>query len=139
MAVFLPKSFKRQNEFSITMTNILLGIGYTLLTVILGKIAFYYIVTFVEYVYYCFNKKELTNEAIKDILSVMSDSKPFIQDVVKVMADKEEMNEEIAGQIIVLPFVQRQIIWKIEEKKYFKRATLEEGLKKSIIRAWNNR
>ncbi len=139
MAEFLPKSFKRQNEFRITMTNILLGIGYTLLTVFLGKIAFYYIVTFVEYVYYCFNKIELTNEAIKDILRVMSDSNPFIKDVAKVMAGKEEMNEEIAEQIIVLPFVQRQVIWKIEEKKYFKKSTLEEGLKKSIIRAWNNR
>ena len=121
------------------MTNFLLGIGYTLLTIILGKIVFYYIVTFIEYVYYLFNKKERTEEAIKDILTYMTDTKSFLLDAGKLMQGHEELNEDIVRQIIQLPAVQRQIIWTIEERKFVKKADIEEGLKTFILRAWRNR
>jgi len=121
------------------MLDILFGIGYTLLTIILGKIVFYYIVTFIEYVYYLFNKKELNKEAMKSILNELIDNKAFIQDAGKLLTEKEEMNEDTARQIIRLPYVQRQIIWKIEEKRYLKKSVLEEELIQIILRGWSNK
>jgi hypothetical protein len=121
------------------MLDLLKGIGYTLLTIILGKILFYFVVTFITNVYYYFNQKKLTKKAIKDILGKMLDDQIFIKNVSDLTKDKNGINEGMADQIIQFPFVQRQIMSQTDENRFLRKATIEAGIKEIITKAWGEK
>jgi len=71
-------------------------------------------------------------DELKKILDSISKNKALMSDIVKIISDKEEIDDSIANKIVKLGFIQNQI-----KKTKLDETELENQLKIVLIKSWN--
>lgn len=116
--------------------NLALGILATLSSIIIGKIAFYYITDLVQKgVKYLTGSKEIEKEATI-ILKKLETNKKFINDVTKYIEKDNGINSSTADKIIKSQEVQSLI--KDTDSDNINKVELENSLKNVFLKAWSN-
>lgn len=106
--------------------------------VILGKIIFYYIVDMVEKGINHFNGNKETKKVIIKILGSLESNKKFIDDVVRLMGTKNDIDDSIASKMVKLPYVQTQITKGSDSTNGTVTETdIENGLKTIFLKTWS--
>jgi hypothetical protein len=115
------------------MLNFFLGIAYTLLTIILGKILFYFIYISINRIYTYLNRKKISIRVSKEILTSILQDKSFIKDIGKIVHENEK--EIAAKKILEHSLLQKTIQYKLEENKYLSRSEVLKIISETISKA----
>lgn len=84
-----------------------------------------------------FNGDKETKKALEKLLGSLESNKKFIDDVVKLMGNKSDIDDSIASKIVKLPYVQTQIIKLVDSTNgSVTHNDLENGLKTIIYKTW---
>jgi SOS response regulatory protein OraA/RecX len=116
--------------------NLALGILATLSSIIIGKIAFYYITDLIEKGVKYFNGSKETEKEISGILDKLESNKKFISDVTEYIEKNNGVNDAAADKMVKSAYVQ-SLIKKVNNDNVDK-ADLESGLKNIFLKAWSN-
>lgn len=116
--------------------NLALGILATLSSIIIGKIAFYYITDLIEKGVKYFNGSKETEKEISGILDKLESNKKFISDVTEYIEKNNGINDAAADKMVKSAYVQ-SLIKKVNNDNVDK-ADLESGLKNIFLKAWSN-
>jgi SOS response regulatory protein OraA/RecX len=116
--------------------NLALGILATLSSIIIGKIAFYYITDLIEKGVKYFNGSKETEKEISGILDKLESNKKFISDVTEYIEKNNGVNDAAADKMVKSAYVQ-SLIKKVDNDNVDK-ADLESGLKNIFLKAWSN-
>ena len=116
--------------------NLALGILATLSSIIIGKIAFYYITDLIEKGVKYFNGSKETEKEISGILDKLESNKKFISDVTEYIEKNNGVNAAAADKMVKSAYVQ-SLIKKVDNDNVDK-ADLESGLKNIFLKAWSN-
>ena len=116
--------------------NLALGILATLSSIIIGKIAFYYITDLIEKGVKYFNGSKETEKEISGILDKLESNKKFISDVTEYIEKNNGVNDAAADKMVKSSYVQ-SLIKKVDNDNVDK-ADLESGLKNIFLKAWSN-
>jgi predicted PurR-regulated permease PerM len=106
--------------------NLALGILATLSSIIIGKIAFYYITDLIEKGVKYFNGSKETEKEISGILDKLESNKKFISDVTEYIEKNNGVNDAAADKMVKSAYVQ-SLIKKVNNDNVDK-ADLESGL-----------
>jgi SOS response regulatory protein OraA/RecX len=116
--------------------NLALGILATLSSIIIGKIAFYYITDLIEKGVKYFNGSKETEKEISGILDKLESNKKFISDVTEYIEKNNGVNDAAADKMVKSAYVQ-SLIKKVNNDNVDK-VDLESGLKNIFLKAWSN-
>ena len=116
--------------------NLALGILATLSSIIIGKIAYYYIIELIEKGIKYFNGSKETEKEIEDILNKLESNKKFISDVTEYIEKNNGINAAAADKMVKSEYVQ-SLIKKVDNDNVDK-TDLQSGLKDIFLKAWSN-
>ena len=116
--------------------NLALGILATLSSIIIGKIAYYYIIELIEKGIKYFNGSKETEKEIEGILNKLESNKKFISDVTEYIEKNNGINAAAADKMVNSEYVQ-SLIKKVDNEDVDK-TDLQSGLKDIFLKAWSN-
>ena len=116
--------------------NLALGILATLSSIIIGKIAYYYIIELIEKGIKYFNGSKETEKEIEGILNKLESNKKFISDVTEYIEKNNGINAAAADKMVNSEYVQ-SLIKKVDNEDVDK-TDLPSGLKDIFLKAWSN-
>lgn len=122
------------------MKNIIFGVFSTLISIIIGKIIFYYIIVFFEKMYTRFFEKPNYRIVVLNILEHLSNNKEFISNVTTMVDIENKNDDNIYLNIISLPLVQKLIQNEIDTSEMkLNKSEIEHQLKLIFIKCFGGR
>lgn len=111
----------------------------TLVSIILGKIIFYYMYDLVKKGLNYFSGKPNYKEPVKEVLDSISNNKKIIDDISKMIEPQRGIDNSTADKIVKMGYIQTQIVKLTDSKNSnLDKTELENQIKTILFKSWND-